>query len=326
MKNTTSQLKKLSLLAFILLGSLISYGQLHKLVFAPQWLPQAQFAGYYIALEKGFYKEAGLDVEIVHPSPNVQATSMLANGKADLISLFLITAMSNKCNGLELVNVGQISQHSAILIVTKKSSGISTLEQLKGKKVGIWKSGFDEVPKSLLADKKIEVNWIPVLSTINLFTMGGIDAMTVMSYNEYDQIINCGINEDELNVFPAANFGFDVPEDGLYCLKQNWEAKKGDIDSFLKATLKGWAFAATDKKYALEIVIKQMQMAHQPANKVHQEWMLDKVLELIIPASKASPNGLLLESDFNKAADILTKKNGVKPKFSFSDFYYSKSE
>lgn len=323
MNNLKFNLHKLVLALLLLFGTLLAEGQLRKLVFSPQWLPQAQFAGYYIALEKGFYREAGLDVELIHPSANLQATSMLASGKADLISLFLITAMAHKEKGLELINVGQISQHSAILFITKKSSGISSLGQLQGKKIGIWKSGFDEVPKALMAEKKIEVEWIPVLSTVNLFTMGGIDAMTVMSYNEYDQIINCGINEDELNVFPVADYGFDIPEDGLYCLTKTFASKKAEINSFLKATLKGWEYAANDKKYAIDLVTKQMQLAHLPANKVHQEWMLDKVLELIHPGNKGGEYGVLQETDFDKAVAVSAKLNGTKPRFSFGEFYYS---
>jgi NitT/TauT family transport system substrate-binding protein len=314
---------KPGIVIFLLFYSLLSQAQLPKLVFAPQWLPQAQFAGYYIAQEKGFYQEAGLDVEIVHPSASLQATSLLADGKADLISLFLITAMSAKNKGLDLINVGQISQHSAILFVTKKTSGISQLDQLNGKKIGIWKSGFDEVPKALMSEKKYQIEWIPLLSTVNLFMMDGIDAMTVMSYNEYDQIINSGLNEDELNTFPMAEYGFDVPEDGLYCLIPTFENKKPALRNFLLATLKGWEYAAINREYAIEVVIKRMQQAHVPANRVHQKWMLNKVLGMIIPNNKGVERGELLESDFRKAADILSKQDKTRTKYLFTDFYGS---
>jgi NitT/TauT family transport system substrate-binding protein len=292
-------------------------------VFAPQWLPQAQFAGYYIALEKGFYKEAGLDVEIVHPSANIQATAMIASGKADLISLFLISAMSARNQGLELVNTGQLSQHSAILFVTKKTSGIEQLSQLNGKKIGIWKSGFDEVPKALMAEKKYRIEWIPILSTINLFMMNGIDAMTIMSYNEYHQILNSGMNADELNTFPVAEYGFDVPEDGLYCLKSTFDNKKKELRKFLEATLKGWDYAAANKDYAIDITLKRMKELHLPANRAHQEWMLNKTLELFSPGNKSVARGELLETDFRKAADILNKMNRTDTKYSFTDFYQS---
>jgi NitT/TauT family transport system substrate-binding protein len=312
---------KMGIIIVIFLNSLLSQAQLSKLVFTPQWLPQAQFAGYYVALDKGFYTEAGIDVKIIHPTTGVTATEILASGKADLISLFLITAMSEKNRGLDIVNIGQTSQHSAILFVTKKTGGIEQLSQLNGKKIGIWKSGFDEVPKALMAEKKYSVEWIPILSTINLFMLGGIDAMTVMSYNEYDQIINSGLNENEVNTFPVADYGFDIPEDGLYCLRSAFENKKGDLKKFMEATLKGWDFAAQNRQYAVDVVINQMQLAHLPANRAHQEWMLNKVLDLMSAGTKQVTRGELLEKDFLKAANILNIGDKPAIKFTFTDFY-----
>jgi NitT/TauT family transport system substrate-binding protein len=321
MRNWNCYILKLAVGFIPFLMFLTTQAQLSKLVFAPQWLPQAQFAGFYVAQERGFYKDAGIDVEIIHPSTSIQATSLLVSGKADVISLFLTTALSVRNQGVDLVNVGQISQHSAIMIVTKKSGGIENVNQLNGKKVGIWKSGFDELPKALISEKKLKVEWIPILSSVNLFMMGGIDAMTVMSYNEYDQIINSGMNEDELNVFPLADYGFDVPEDGLYCLRSTYQNKKASLIKFLSATLKGWDFAAANKEYALEVIIGRMQLAHVPANKVHQEWMLNKVLDLISPGDKNCKPGELLESDFGKANRIINIGDSKKTGCIFSDFY-----
>lgn len=314
-------LSKRLLIVFFSFYTVLLYSQNSKIVFAPHWLPQAQFAGYYIAQEKGFYREAGLEVEIIHPPANIRATELLANGKADLISLFLITGMSAKNEGMEIVNVGQISQHSAILIVTKKSSGIDSLSKLNGKKIGVWKSGFSEVPKALMHEKNYNVEWVPILSTVNLFMLDGIDAMTVMSYNEYDNIINCGINSDEMIVFPLSDYGYDIPEDGLFCLKSVYENRKPDFEKFLEATLKGWDYAAANKEITLEIVLQRMKEAHIPANRVHQSWMLDKVLELITKTSKGTKRGELLESDFLKAADIILKESGSGINFSFGEFY-----
>lgn len=322
MKNLIHSIQKPGICFFLLLSSLLIQAQLPKLVFAPQWLPQAQFAGYYVALEKGFYREAGIDVEIIHPSANVQVTSMLASGKADVVSLFLITGLSYKNQGLDLINIGQISQHSSILFVTKKSRGISQLSQLNGKKIGVWKSGFDEVPKALMAEKNYQIEWIPILSTVNLFMMDGIDAMTVMSYNEYDQIINCGMNEDELNIFPVADYGFDVPEDGLYCLKATSKTKKEELKKFLEGTLKGWKYASENRGYAIDVVLKRMQLAHLPANRVHQEWMLDTILGLNVPGNKGVAPGELMEADFMKAVSIMKNLNNTNSTYLFNDFYH----
>ena len=149
----------------------------------------------------------------------------------------------------------------------------------------------------------------------------GIDAMTVMLYNEYDQIINSGLNENELNTFQMADYGFDVPEDGLYCLKTTYENKKPELQKFLQATLKGWAYAANNTDYAIEVVIKRMQQAHVPTNRVHQQWMLNKVLEMINSKNKVVEKGELLESDYRKATDILSKQDKPGRKYIFTDFY-----
>ena len=321
MRNLNQYNFKLTATVLFWFISLFAEAQLPKLIFSPQWLPQAQFAGYYVAKERGFYKEAGVEVEIVHPTTSLQVTAMLKSGKADVISLFLTTAMTCKNQGLDIVNIGQISQHSAILIVTKKSSGIQELGQLSGKKIGVWKSGFDELPKALIAEKNIKVEWIPILSTVNLFMLDGIDAMTVMSYNEYDQIINSGLDENELNVFPLADLGYDIPEDGLYCLRSTYENKKSELTKFLISTLKGWQFAADNKEASLDIVLQTMQLAHVPANKAHQEWMLSKTLELISPAHKNVKSGELLETDFSNAATIINKREKSSSTYLFTDFY-----
>ncbi|NCC45952.1 MAG: ABC transporter substrate-binding protein [Bacteroidia bacterium] len=318
MKYTLSKILLLFLVSFFAINL---YSQTSKITFAPQWLPQAQFAGYYVAQEQGFYKEAGIEVEIIHPSANIQATELLAQGKADIISLFLITGMSAKNGGLDIVNIGQLSQNSAILFVTKKSRGIDKIEKLDGKKIGIWRSGFGEIPVALMQEKKINIEWVPILSTVNLFLMDGIDAMTVMYYNEYDNIINCGINEDELNVFAVADYGYNVPEDGLFCLESTYENRKPEFEKFIEATFKGWDYAAANKEYAIAVVLQRMKNAHTQANRAHQGWMLDKVLEMMSTQSKGVKRGELLESDFLKAADIILKSTNSGIKYTFDEFY-----
>jgi NitT/TauT family transport system substrate-binding protein len=316
-----SVLRRSVFVLWIILFPAVVASQNGKIVFAPQWLPQAQFAGYYVAQEQGFYKEAGLDVEIIHPSAAIQNTAMLSAGKADLISLFLISGLSLKINGIDMVNIGQISNHSALLFVTKKSNGISDISQLNGKKIAIWKSGFDEVPKAMMADRNIKVEWIPVLSTINLFMMNAVDAMTVMLYNEYDQIVNCGLDQEELNVFRMADYGYDIPEDGLYCSWKTFETRKSDLNKFLIATMKGWQYASENREYAVNIVIDRMEKEHVPANRAHQTWMLDTFLEMIKQPSGYRYPGYLPEIYFNKAAEIVARHNIGKKICSFTDFY-----
>jgi len=298
------------------------HAQLEKLVFSPHWIPQAQFAGFYVALEMGFYKDAGLDVQIIHPYADVSSLDLLKNNKADIVSSFLMDAIRLRANGLPLVNIAQLSQHSALMLVAKKTSGISEPEDLQGKKLGIWSSGFDDIPFAFLRDRNIDMQVVRILSTINLFLMGGVDVMTVMNYNEYDQIINSGINEDELNTFYFADYGYDIPEDGLYCLETTYHTKKDALRKFVQATLKGWEYAGNNKEYTIDLVVAEMKKAHLPNNKAHQRWMLDRVLELITPGNKKIQYGQLLRSDFLYALDIINmNSDGKDRKLSMEEFY-----
>ena len=296
------------------------FGQLNRLTFTPHWLPQAQFAGYYTALEKGFYKDEGLDVTIVHPSASVNAVEKLEKGESDIISLFLVTAISAKYKDIDIVNIAQLSQNSALLFVTRKDKNIRNLSDLNGKKIGVWYSGFDEVGKALAKANKLDVQWVPILSSINLFMVGGIDAMTVMWYNEYQQIINSGINHDELDKFFFSEYGFNVPEDGLYCLNSTYNLRKNDLEKFVKATLRGWDYARNNRAEAVELVMRIMKQENIPTNKTHQSWMLDKVLELMKPSSGEQHIGELSRTDFEKAQNILIDGGYIDKQIDFESF------
>lgn len=298
-------MKRIFILVSVLLISLSSFTQLPKLTFTPHWLPQAQFAGYYVAKEKGFYENKGIDVTIKHPSASVMATEKLMNEEADIISLFLITAIAAKENGADLVNIGQLSQHSALLFVSKKEKGVKEIENLEGRKIGIWESGFDEIPKAMINRYELNVDWVPILSSVNLFLIGGIDAMTVMWYNEYDQIINSGVNADELCTIFFKDHGFDIPEDGIYCLNKTFLQRKGDLKKFVEATIEGWEYARDNKEETLEIVLDIMRKEYAPTNKAHQSWMLDRMLELVEPGEKTVEKGRLSLTDFEAAKKCL---------------------
>ena len=123
----------------------------------PHWLPQAQFAGYYMALQKGFYAELGLQVKIIHPNASRIVTESLKNKEVDVISLFLVSALTAQDKGVPLVNIAQISQNSALMIVAKKSKNFKSIKDLQNKRIGIWKSGFDEIPKAFIAANHINV-------------------------------------------------------------------------------------------------------------------------------------------------------------------------
>ncbi|MDI6402318.1 ABC transporter substrate-binding protein [Balneolaceae bacterium ANBcel3] len=292
-----------------------------RLVYSPHWLPQAQFAGYYVALDQGFYEEAGLDVEIIHPTASDDPAAFLKDGRADIISHFLVSALIARSEGIDLVNVAQLSQHSGMLFVSRKSTEVQTLEDFEGKHVGVWLSGFGEIPRALLQEREIEVQWVPIFGTVNLFLAGGIDIMTVMWYNEYHQLYLSGIDHEEMNTFFLSDYGYNLPEDGLYTLGKTLESRSDEIERFVQATLKGWDYAAENVDYTLQLIVSLMRKQHIPSNMAHQRWMLEKVLELQEYESKSLARTELSLQDFQDTVRILGERGMLDDACDYTVFF-----
>ncbi len=189
---------------------------LTKVKFLPQWIPQAQFAGYMIALEKGFYREAGLDVELLKGGPGNPPFPALKKGETTFCSEWLSSGIQERAAGLGVVNFGQIVQRSALMLLAKKQSGITSLASLNGKKVALWGGDFRIQPQALFKMHDLKVDTVPLYSTINLFLKGAVDAISAMWYNEYHLVLNSGLEPDELTLLFFSDFGLNFPEDGLY--------------------------------------------------------------------------------------------------------------
>ncbi len=291
------------------------------MVFAAQWMPQAQFAGYYVAIDQGFYEDAGISLEIIYPSYARKSLDYLTGGEADIASLFLVNAIKAKSHGTKLINIAQLIQKSSILFVSIKDSGIETLEDFAGKRAGVFMTGFEEIPKSLLAEHRIEVEWIPILGSVNLFLIGGLDLMTVMYYNEYNRLYLSGINWDEMNTFFMADYGYDIPEDGLYVLEHTFHERKEDLEAFVEATIKGWEFAAANKHYTIELVVELMRKNNIPSNRTHMSWMLDKILEAYGFTQNHDQLTHLQKADFDKVVEMLLNYGSISATIDYDDFH-----
>lgn len=267
-------------LLFLIVISLVRFSllQAQDIIFTPQWLPQAQFAGYYVALEKGFYAEEGVDVEFCHPSSSYPAFNSMVDGNSDIITMQLPQAMVAIDCGFPLVNILQTSQHNSLLIVPGCDS-ISTLDDLRNKRVGIWKVGFGEIVKILDKQHDLNIEWIEYLNGINLLIAGAIDATLAMKYNEYWQIMASGITPK--HVFPIAEYGLDVPEDGLYVSRALYEAHPDQVQAFARASRRGWEWVMDNPEESLDIVLKVMKHSNVSTNVHHQRWMLKEVLQLM---------------------------------------------
>lgn len=292
-----------------------------KVTFLPQWIPQAQFAGYMMAFEKGFYKEAGLDVEILPGGPAHPPLEALESGKATFCTSWLSTSAQKYASGTKLLNLAQIIQRSALMLVAKKSVGISNLKDLDGRRVGLWQGDFRIQPLALFELSHVKVIEIPMYRSINLFFRGGVDAISAMWYNEYHTIINSGFNPDELTTFFFKDYGLNFPEDGIYCLEKTFNENPKACRDFATASLKGWLYAFENQKEALDVVMKYTDAAHTGTNRAHQQWMLTCMKDLIIPDGDKALLGKLDQNQYILVIDTLRSLGFLKSPLSFDDFY-----
>jgi NitT/TauT family transport system substrate-binding protein len=250
-----------------------------KMTFTPQWTAQAQFAGYYVAKEKGFYKEVGLDVDIVHPSVTQTAIARIRQNESQATTLQLAQAMEIIDDGIPLVNILQTSMNNAMVIVSRR--GMNPLDQ-KGAKVGIWNAGFGQVAIGMSIKENLGYKWIPFATNVNLFISGAIDATLAMSYNEYFQLLQTGIELTEDNVYRFCDHGYNIQEDGVYMTRDYYNKHKDQARRFAEASRKGWEWAAEHQDETLEIVMDYVQREHISTNRVLQKLMLDEVLRLLV--------------------------------------------
>ncbi len=293
---------------------------LKKVTFIPQWSPQAQFAGYYVAYEKGIYEKYGIDLNIIRGDPDSPSTDYLKNGKSDIATMFLSTAITGKAKGVDLINIAQIVQRSALMLITKKSSMINDPKDMDGKKVSLWGPESQLQARALFKKYDVDPKIIPHSHSINLFLRDGVDVASAMWYNEYHTIINHGVNPDELTTFFFHDYNLNFPEDGIYILKESFEKDPTLSCAFVKASIEGWEYAFDHPDEAIDIVIKYMREANIPANRVHQKWMLERMEDLIIPDREKTRIGELNVVDFNRVTTELYHAGLVEETLKLSDF------
>lgn len=295
---------------------------LKKVSLMPQWLPQAQFAGYMVALDKGFYREAGLDVTLLRGGPGEPSMEAIRSGRATFCTSWLSTGIQQKAAGEPILNIGQIVQRSALMLISKKEKKIETPKDFEGKKIGIWEGDFRIQPLAFFRMNHLTVQIVPMYGTINLFLKGGVDAISAMWYNEYHTLLNSGLDPDELSLFffrdnPALNF----PEDGLYCLEKTYEADPQTCAKLLQASLKGWLYAFKHQDEALDIVMKYTDEANVGTNRSHQRWMLAKMRNLIMPPGSEAHLGKLDPKDYARVGEVLCDLGFIRNVPAFDEFY-----
>ena len=292
----------LSLLCLLCISSFSGYAQ--KITFSPQWSAQSQFAGYYAALEKGFYDEAGLDVSIVHPSNSYSSINMLKDGTTDFITCELIQAMMASDKGIRLVNLLQTTQHTTLLLISHEKN-ISKMSDLAGRRIGTWKVGFSEIPYIIDKEHKLGVEWVKFINPLNIYISRAIDATLGKSYNEGILFSMSGITPGSILRF--SEMGYDYPEDGLYVSEAFFKKNPDVCRKFAEASRKGWEWVRNNRKEAVDIVMKYVKEANVSTNIYVQKWMLEEVLEMQEDEKGEAPSYQLNANAFYWLNDVLLK-------------------
>ena len=265
----------LSLIAWLMPQT--ATAQDETIVFTPQWTAQAQFAGYYVAETKGFYREAGVKVRIEHPSATQPAMTRLRNNACQATTLQLCQAMEIIDEGIPLVNILQTSMNNAMVIVSAR--GMDPLKQ-KGARVGIWSVGFGQLAICMSIKDHLDYQWVRFAQNVNLFVSGALDATLAMSYNEYYQLVQAGVRMTDKSVYRFCDHGYNVQEDGVYITRDYYEKHKEQAHRFARASRKGWEWAAQHPDETLDIVMQYVEKNFIATNRVMQRLMLKEILRL----------------------------------------------
>lgn len=279
-----------------------------QIVFTPQWLPQSQFAGYYVALEKGFYKQAGLDVVIEHTSSSDNAQNRLREGKCNAITMNVFDAIFNIDQGMEVVNVLQTALHTGLVIVPRNND-IKKLKDLSGKRVGIWRTHYYELSQIVNEDYDLNIEWIPFVQSVNLYISGAVDATMAMIYNEAYHIYASGF--ENVSFISLADYGYDFPEEGVYFTKEYYEKYPDKAKAFAEASRRGWEWTHEHPDEALDIVMKVIEKNNLPAGRHHQKWMLNEILRLQCDSISGKPTFELDENKVMQINELLIRYNRI---------------
>ncbi len=282
---------KLSVLAAALaLGSLAAQAA-EKVTIQLKWVPQAQFAGYYVAQAKGYYKDAGLDVTIKAGGPDISPVQVIAGKSADVIVNWMPDALAAREAGVPLVNIAQVFDKSGLMLTCKKSAGVASPKDFKGKTLGVWYGGNEYPFLNWMAKLGYKTDGdITVLKqgfNVDPLLQNQAACISTMIYNEYWQVIDAGVKESELVPFFYEEQGVASLEDGLYVLDSSLKDPKfvAKMAKFLKASFKGWNDAVKDPEGAAKIVVAQ-DMSGSATLKV-QKRQMENVAKLISKAGTA---------------------------------------
>lgn len=287
-----------------------------KLSLQLKWVTQAQFAGYFVAKDKGFYTDEQLDIEIKPGGPNIAPEQVIAGGGADVIVDWMGAALAAREKGVPLVNIAQPFKKAGLMLICPKDGPVKTVADFKGHTLGVWFYG-NEVPFFAWMNKEgistdggaAGVNVLQQSFDIQPMIQKQADCIHVMTYNEFGQALDAGYTPDKLTIFNYTEMGNDLLEDGLYVMEDKLAdpAFKDKMVRFVRASMKGWTYAQEHPDEAAQIVLDNDTTGAQTIE--HQLYMVKEVAKLT-----AGSNGALDEAAYDRtekavlAQKVITKK------------------
>ena len=273
-----------------------------------KWVTQAQFAGYYVALDKGFYEAEDLNVTILPGGPDIAPTQVIAGGGADVTVEWMPAALAAREKGLPLVNIAQPYKSSGMQLTCWNDTGIAAPEDLSNRTLGVWFFGnefpfmswMSKLGISTEAKGEMGVEVLKQGFNVDPLLQRQADCISTMTYNEYWQVIDAGLTPDDLIVFKYEDQGVATLEDGLYVLEENLDdpAFVSKMERFVRASMQGWKYAEANPDEAAEIILENDASGAQ--TEVHQQRMMREVAKLT-----AGSNGALDPADYERTVQTL---------------------
>jgi len=278
-----------------------------KVTIQLKWVAQAQFAGYFVAKEKGFYKDAGLDVTIKPGGPDVAPPQVIAGGGADVVVDWMPSALASREKGVPLVNISQTFKRSGLELTCRAETGIKKPTDLKGKITGVWYGGNEYPFLSWMSKLGYKTDGSP--AGVKIIKQGfnvdpllqkQADCVSTMAYNEHWQVIDGGYKPSQLTVFKYEDEGVATLEDGLWVLDKNLKdpAFVAKMAKFVKASMKGWDYAKANPDEAVKIILAGDSTGAKTAK--DQKRMMTEVSKLLGDA-----NGKLDVKDYDRTVATL---------------------
>lgn len=280
------------------------------IILTPKWTAQAQFTGYYVAEKLGFYKDEGLDVHVEHPSISESSFSYLKSGRSQAVVMNLSYALMERFSGTRVVNIMQTSQENSLMLVSR--SPLKDLSSLHHKKIAVWNHLSQELLDQIADHYNLQVEWIRFNSGINLFLSGAVDICLMGSYNEFPQLIECGMKIDSTHVLRLADYGYNLPEDGLYVTEEYYLQNPETVRKLTNASIRGWRWAEEHRDEALNIVMEKVEQHNIGTNRYHQRKMLEEILRLQTNKRQGKRTYHLSEEDFKDAVNNLIPEEKQK--------------